>query len=295
MTTWQRLRKDDDMANDAFSWGLIDHTLVGLKLSELSEEMRKSINAEENQIRSDNRLNQNSQAVPTLLVQMQERRTNEWAEKTYKLYCEVWEKQGFTKTPEFVRAVSAHAIPVIIAARKSAVIGRLSMERARTGALIEPHNARMASFERSMRRLAARWAKKLEIEARECEHRDRTAQPKSEASGMPVTVGTRLEGEAVKPQPTGTPEPLSGTKPALPGKTMKRYRSQLKRAIFVALIRNPQSTDLQVCRSIDDDGSAELNGEDRTLESAYKEPKRRSKLEVAISKVRRDMRERGLL
>jgi hypothetical protein len=63
-----------------FAWNLIDHTLVGLKLSDLSEEMRKSIEDEERQIRDDNRLNQNSQAVPSLLVQMHERRTDEWAE-----------------------------------------------------------------------------------------------------------------------------------------------------------------------------------------------------------------------
>jgi hypothetical protein len=153
-----------------FAWNLIDHTLVGLKLSDLSEEMRKSIEDEERQIRDDNRLNQNSQAVPSLLVQMHERRTDEWAEKTYKVYCDVWEKQGYRKTAEFVRAVSAHAIPTIIAARTGAVISQLSAERKRTGSVMEPHNARMASFKQSMERLAGRWARKLNGEARECEH-----------------------------------------------------------------------------------------------------------------------------
>jgi len=153
-----------------FAWNLIDHTLVGLKLSDLSEEMRKSINDEERQIRDDNRHNQNSQAVPSLLVQMHERRTDEWAEKTYKVYCDVWEKQGYAKTAAFVRAVSAHAIPVIIAARTGAVISQLSAERKRTGSVMEPHNARMATFKQSMERLAGRWARKLKIEARECEH-----------------------------------------------------------------------------------------------------------------------------
>jgi hypothetical protein len=106
------------MADDTFHWELIDHRLVGLKLSDLSEEMRKSINDEERQIRDNNRHNQNSQAVPSLLVQMQERRTNEWAEKTYKIYCDVWKKQGHQKTADFIRAVSSHAIPTIISARR---------------------------------------------------------------------------------------------------------------------------------------------------------------------------------
>jgi hypothetical protein len=39
----------------------------------------------------------------------------------------------------------------------------------------------------------------------------------------------------------------------------------------------------------------EQEGEDRTLLSAYKDPKRKPKLETAISKVRRDMRKAGLL
>jgi len=79
-------------------WVLIDHALVGLKTTELAEEMHKSIKAEENQIRFDTRHNQNSQAVPSLLLQMHERHIDEHIEKTYKLYCDVWEKQGYTKT-----------------------------------------------------------------------------------------------------------------------------------------------------------------------------------------------------
>ena len=158
------------MGDDTFAWDLIDHTLVGLKLLDLSVEMRKSIDTEERQIRFDNRHNQNSQAVPSLLVQMQELRTDEWAEKTYTIYCDVWEKQGYKKTADFVRAVSAHAIPVIIAARTTAVIAQLSGERERTGSVMGPHDARMATFKRDMQRLADRWARKLKIEARECEH-----------------------------------------------------------------------------------------------------------------------------
>lgn len=71
------------MADDQFSWGLIDHTLAELKLSELSEEMLKSTQAEEDQIRFDNLRSQNSETVPALLVKMHERRIDECIEKTY--------------------------------------------------------------------------------------------------------------------------------------------------------------------------------------------------------------------
>ncbi len=126
------------MGDDTSAWNLIDHTLVGLKLSDLSEEFRKNINAEERQIRFDNRHNRNSQAVPSLLVQMQERRTDKWAEQTYKIYCDVWEKQGYKKTAEFVRAASARAIPPIISSRTTAVISQLSAERERLVAPSRP-------------------------------------------------------------------------------------------------------------------------------------------------------------
>jgi hypothetical protein len=170
------------MSTVAEAWGLIDHALVRLKTTELAQEMHKSIKAEENQIRFDNRHNQNSQAVPSLLLPMHERRIDEHIEKTYELYCEVWEKQGYPKTAEFVRAISAHVVPVIIGARKGAVIAQLSMERARTAGLLEPHKARIASFEQSMQRLAAHWARKLEIEARESEHAGRLRHSKQKGS-----------------------------------------------------------------------------------------------------------------
>lgn len=166
------------MADDESHWGLIDHALVGLKLTNLAEEMHQSIRAEIGQIQFANLGNSNSQAVPSLTLAMQLRRTDEWIEKTYGAYCEVWEKQGHQKSADFIRAVCAHAIPVIISARTNSVIAGLSGQQARTNSPIEPHNARINSFRQSMSRLAARWARKLEIEAKECEHSESVSRGK---------------------------------------------------------------------------------------------------------------------
>lgn len=163
------------MADGAFHWELIDHRLVGLKLVNLAEEESESIRAEIGQIQFDNIGNSNSQAVPSQIIAMHLRRTEESIEKTYRIYCEVWEMQGHKKTAEFVRAVSSHVIPIIISARTGSVISQLSSQLARTGSQIEPHNARMPSFKQSMSRLAARCASNLEIEARECEHSERAS------------------------------------------------------------------------------------------------------------------------
>ncbi len=84
---------------------------VGLKLTNLAEEMDESIRAEIGQIQFDNIGNSNSQAVPSLIIAMHLRRTEESIEKTYRTYCEVWEKQGGKKTADFVRAVSSERDP----------------------------------------------------------------------------------------------------------------------------------------------------------------------------------------
>src|SRR5271170_4132441 len=160
------------MSDGKFHWDLIDHRLVALKLTNRAEEMSESTRAEIGQIRFNNIGGNNSQAVPTQIIAMHLRRTEESIEETYRAYCEVWEKQGHEKSADFIRTVSSHAIPTIIAARTRSVISQLSQECARTGAPIEPHNARMETFKRSMSGLAARWARKLEIEAKECEHSD---------------------------------------------------------------------------------------------------------------------------
>src|SRR5271157_1313302 len=118
------------MAEEPFHWDLIDHVLVGLKLNDLAQEMGESTAAEERQIRFENRLNENSATVPTLLFQMHERRADEWAAKTYETYCEVWEGQGYRKNAEFVRAVAAKAISGIFKARTTVVVEKFTREQA---------------------------------------------------------------------------------------------------------------------------------------------------------------------
>jgi hypothetical protein len=82
---------------------------------------------------------------------------------------------------------------------------------------------------------------------------------------------------------------------------MLKYRSGIKRAILGALTRTPTATDAEVCRSLDADGGEELPGgwrsrkEDRSFFVAYTNSRTKRKIEIAISKIRRDLRERGLL
>jgi hypothetical protein len=85
------------------------------------------------------------------------------------------------------------------------------------------------------------------------------------------------------------------------GALLSNYRSGLKRAILIQLTQNPNATDLEICRGVDADGSVELpaswkaNRGDRSFVRAYSDRASRHKIEIAISKVRADLREAGLL
>ena len=91
-------------------------------------------------------------------------------------------------------------------------------------------------------------------------------------------------------------EPSTLTKAKSGGPPLRCYKSPVKRAIANALVKSPNASDLELCRSIDEDGTAELEGKGA---ERSKRPtgtrKRRPNLETTISKVRRDMREKGLL
>ena len=80
-----------------------------------------------------------------------------------------------------------------------------------------------------------------------------------------------------------------------------KYQSGLKRAILVELTKEPNATDLGVCRALDAEGSVELPKswrrapEDRQFRKAYMDKFIKRKIEKAISKVRGDLRKQGLM
>jgi uncharacterized protein (DUF4415 family) len=78
------------------------------------------------------------------------------------------------------------------------------------------------------------------------------------------------------------------------------YRSEMKRAIRMLLTISGDTTDLQICRLFDKDGVVDLpenwkTGENRSFETAYKDPQHRPRIEKMISKVRVDLRDIGIL
>src|SRR5258708_16473457 len=97
-----------------FKWEDSDHGLVGLKLTNLSEQMHQQIEADERRIQFENLGNLNGLAVPSLILEMKERRTEEFVQKVYELYCDVWQTQGQRKSAAFLRAVyGVGTLPVL--------------------------------------------------------------------------------------------------------------------------------------------------------------------------------------
>jgi hypothetical protein len=158
----------------AFRWEDIDHRLVVLKKVDLSKEMHNQIKADESRIRFENRFNLNSNTVPSLILQMKVDRADEWARKEYEIYCAVWQTQGYVKSAAFVRGVCAHIVRML-EVRANQIASEFSRFGRGTNFPHSLRTAHLSSLELRMRQLQGRWHRRLEIEAKECEHAERRA------------------------------------------------------------------------------------------------------------------------
>src|SRR5271166_6322394 len=151
--------------------GQIDHKLVGLKLTNIAEDMHQIHRGDVARIRHENRLNDNKNAQLQERLRASLKRLDECGEQYYRAYCDTWATQGKRKSAVFVRCVYQHAIVPLFDARMRAVKNELSSENSRTKHwLHEVLNATFSNFDRDVERLKARWARKLEIEAMACEY-----------------------------------------------------------------------------------------------------------------------------
>ena len=287
----------------AFRWEDIDQSLAGLRLLDLSIEMNRLIKGDKDRIHFEQRGNLNGNTVPSMVLQMQQDRADEWAQKVYEIYCDVWHKQGNAKSAAFLRAVFTRAIHPILRARAGSIASEFASFSVRTAFPTDLQQAHLRSLNLNMQRMEDRWRRRIEIEAKECEHADRIASAHLE------TLATRQTSQKGNPSmsvPELDQQPAPGSGQTIRGSLsikplMLKYRSGLKRAILGVLTRNPDATDAEVCRVLDADGGEELPArwrgrkEDRLFFQAYANPTTKRKVEIAISKIRRDLRDRGLL
>jgi hypothetical protein len=115
-----------------------------------------------------------------------------------------------------------------------------------------------------------------------------------------TALGQPTEGEVQAVQNESPAGQGEGREPQVRVAPKLTYASGIKRAIALLLSITPEASDLQICRHFDEDGMVELpeswtTGDNRSFELAYKDPQHRPKVEKMISKVRTDMRRKGLL
>jgi len=125
------------------------------------------------------------------------------------------------------------------------------------------------------------------------------------AAHVAAAQSKRYQGQVqqqrgVPPPPPQENEPPSVETIAAPPR-VPNYRSSLKRSILLQFLRNPRASDLEVCDGLDEDGTVELpadwkvRADERLFSQAYKRPMTRRKVEIAISKVRVDLRNKGII
>jgi hypothetical protein len=215
---------------ESFHWEDLDHGLLSLKLLDLAEDMHALVKADERRIQFENRGNANANTVPSLVLQMKQNRADEWAGKTYEMYCEVWKTQGHAKSAAFLRAVFSHAIVPLLRARARAIATEFSLFGVRTSFPGTIQAAHLQGLKLNMQRLEDRWRRRLEIEAKECAHAQRAVRqallinPKPglvTAKAVPEDLNHSVERDSGK-SPAMAHRPTRGTRP---GPLAKRSRS----------------------------------------------------------------------
>jgi hypothetical protein len=193
-----------------FGWQDIDHRLVVLKLIELGEELRTKTKADESRIRFENRLNMNSNTVPSLLLRMRVERSDERARREYEIYRAVWQTQGYVKSAAFVRGVGAHIVRML-GRRANSIANWFSRFVRQTNLPFSLRTAHLKSLDLRMQQLQGRWHRRIEIEAKECEHAERRERDNARAvlRRLPVPPNER-----VTPILPSAREPVS--QPSLP-------------------------------------------------------------------------------
>ncbi len=187
------------VATSAEAWGLMqkDFTLRQVLMTrELIEQLHKDIL----EIEFETHKRGNAAYYVHARIELALKRTDEIAEKYYDTCCEIWAIQERQKCPAFYRAVSDHCLPTLFAARRSALTGELRQRDKRQGRPGKS-NAALAEFARALERLRAEWNTKLEIAARDNEHKERAAReretllPSAQMRSAPAVMNREGDGK----------------------------------------------------------------------------------------------------
>jgi hypothetical protein len=180
--------------------------------------MHQQIEAAERRIQFENLRNLNSLAVPSLILEMKERRTEEFVQKVYELYCDAWHTQGQKKSAAFLRAVYGGGILPVLRAQAGSITSEFAMFATRTNFPSQVRDATLQGLGLRMKRLEARWLRRIEAEAKECEHIDRRESSGVQSQAVdfsPTSVVLEVSGNAPEENSPASVQPVSAASVAL--------------------------------------------------------------------------------
>jgi hypothetical protein len=281
----------------AEAWKLVEQDFL-LRLSLVTREWNTEHLNAVNALASETERRGNAAYYFPARVDLEIEIENRRAEWCVQACCEIWEIQGRTKSRALYRAIFNSCLTPRFSNLGDKILAGIRVLYTRTRkSIFLVESGRAGHLYREIRRLQANWDTKLQIAARDSEHQERAARERDARrlpSGPVRDVDPLLEKESSQ---------VGALSAAKSRSTNLKYHSPTKRAILVALVRGPKSTDLEVWEAIDADGSADLPKSwatprnDRSFVRAYKESKGvvRSKMHKLTTKVRADMKRNGLM
>jgi len=168
------------------AWNLIQKDFT-LRLSLAVEDMHAQLKKDISELEVETHKRGNAAYYVPARIELEIKRLDSCAEWYYGICREIWRIQGRQESRVFYRAVFEHCLTPMFAVSSSTTANELQMRDVRIGRR-GASVAGLAEMSRQVQRLAARWNTKLEIAARDHEHRQQIARQYAPHQPRQVTI-----------------------------------------------------------------------------------------------------------
>jgi hypothetical protein len=138
-----------------------NNVLIRRKLSLAAKQLHEDIKNTSAEIRFKNRFNLNETGIDRAVLQMWEKKIDDYARKCYEIFCDHWKLRTEKKTSAFVRVALDLLLPLIRGLGQSAEHEAIRRHIARGTIGTSPTE----SYEASALAICERWKEELDIEA----------------------------------------------------------------------------------------------------------------------------------
>lgn len=185
-------------------WGLLDHSLLNLKLQEVSEEMSELHQRDKTEVQWETLQKGNAAFYPVETCRRVVNRADETAQRNLEAVLYVWKVQGYKACPGLYRAIHPRLLTTMFGALSSSLQASLQSEDSRSGRAGRSKPA-LDHFLAEMTRLSGRWQRRLELLAKETEHQlvnENRLSTRSDPGQLNVGAPAQLRVEISRRPPT---------------------------------------------------------------------------------------------